>query len=1115
MELVGQRWSIAKQPGVGSGLRQYDVHIDKKVFEMADLSPCANALLDAQLGSPQTHRAATAERSSGQECLEVKRARAKRVVAILEEWGADSTLLTGALLGPFVGSGGIAENAIAQACGSEVAQLCRLYHDHLASMPLSDRPDSITPRLLARLFLAGYCEPKLAIIGAASLWQQCVPAIEQGAASDHVLAIEARSVLIPLLGMLGMWQPRTTLETLLARSSNRQEDTEIQENAPDVARRSHQQLYFEVKAALMRALPTALLRMREKSSSGEGSRASSVDVLSVDVVMENEAACYLALYQIHRLWRPEEGAVHDYVGASKINGYRCLQTSVQAIHNDNTARIRFHIRTSEMDEINNWGVAAIYMRKKLQTHLPHAWWTQRQATYQRLCRAPIGALPETLYVFSPQGQVFEFERGCTVVDYAYQVSSELAAQCVRFLINDQVVRPTMILHHMDVVELEHEVGAPGPTRLWLSAARTGRARTHIDRFLKRRGGFSDAGRRVLGRRLAALESYYGFSLPKHRVEQGLILATRRLNLPNSETLLEKIANGVVAPDKLLHPLFSEEMISQLEFPDDFKVGPSQIRLAQCCRPRPGEDILGRLRMRGTRVQRVTVHKAACKIAVASQDLMVPRWRLHPALNEFAELDIVAIDEPGLLGDTLQIVYDKQSNVTLHQVSATAQRGTAHISLTIEASDDEQIAEIMQELEGQASHTIETVRRMKPSLSVLGQLNRARTSSASNPYSRLPVSEREMLFGRNDELAHIRKLLDSNTTVIYLRGRKRVGKTSMLLHLRDYYLDRKQFVPCYVDFQMFGTVADGQILYEIANTAYHYLQRDGRLGEIGPPLREIFSESPANQFSSYLQQIQSHFAPRRLVLLIDEFSVVMDAYRTGRLADIFFFQWRGILQAISANITTLMVVQQRAIELAQAPQSPVQDQHPDPCWQVLELGASLSLKPLRDKDTRSLIERPTRNYLTYSAQALDRVVAFTGPSPFIVQAFCHALVQHMADQQHRTVAVQDVEAVAGQFMDINENLFDYAALGAGSHTSAICAAIGSLSGADNSPVALEALESKLTRLDRTAINRGIQSLCEQGILRDTESHHWQFTSLLFQKWIRTNIPDAHAPYSRTE
>ncbi|MCB0206671.1 MAG: hypothetical protein KDH89_17760, partial [Anaerolineae bacterium] len=109
---------------------------------------------------------ATAEQGSGQEGLAMVRGSAGQVVRILKDWGADDTLLATALLGEFAGSGVVSENDVASTCGDEVAHLCRLYNTHLASSPASDRRDSVSSQSLACLFLAGYREPRLAIIGA-------------------------------------------------------------------------------------------------------------------------------------------------------------------------------------------------------------------------------------------------------------------------------------------------------------------------------------------------------------------------------------------------------------------------------------------------------------------------------------------------------------------------------------------------------------------------------------------------------------------------------------------------------------------------------------------------------------------------------------------------------------------------------------------------------------------------------------------------------------------------------------------------------------------------------------------------------------------------------------
>ncbi len=92
------------------------------------------------------------------------------------------------------------------------------------------------------------------------------------------------------------------------------------------------------------------------------------------------------------------------------------------------------------------------MRRRLHAGLPHAWWNEAaEGRAQIAPSAPAGSLPETLYVFSPQGQLFRFHRGCTVVDYAYNVHTDLADQCEAFYVNDELVELNTPLHHLDLV----------------------------------------------------------------------------------------------------------------------------------------------------------------------------------------------------------------------------------------------------------------------------------------------------------------------------------------------------------------------------------------------------------------------------------------------------------------------------------------------------------------------------------------------------------------------------------------------------------------------------------------------------------------------------------------
>jgi len=1025
-----------------------------------------------------------------------------QVIALLSAWGAGEELLAAALLAPLVQEGRLTAGEIAHACGAEAAGMSQGLADHVEALAEgAPRADSRPPSL-AQLFLAGYCDPRLAIAAAAWLWVRCGPAGEETARPTQAGPTETQRALVLLLEMLGMWGPRRTLGLWLQQPTGKPEPDGDARPRPEASLDAQQELFREVEQTLALALPAAQVRRRMVSPVLPDRRADALGTLGVDVLVEDEAACYRALYEIRRLWRPAERMVQDYIAASKVNGYRCLRTAASLSWHGSAAPVKFHIMTQEMEEINTWGVAALCMRQQLPTDLPLAWWSKRQLWYPRLLAAPAGALPASVCVFSPQGQVFEFKRGCTVVDYAYQVHSDLADQCVRFVVNGATRGPTTVLRHLDVVELEHEAGAPGPTRVWLDAARTSRARLYVDRFLKRQGGKSFAGRTALDRKLAALEQYYGFTLPQHRIEQMLLQASRHLSPPTLEQLLSAIADGRVAPDRLLHPLFADEILRQVELPEKLPLHPRQVKLCQSCRPRIGEDICGRRRVQREQVAGLTVHRRDCFTLDDPESTEPLRWRLRSVPKAFADLELVAADAPGLLGQALAPIYDKLPAITLHQVSATAQRSTAHIRFTIEADDEQVIDQVVDELRHLPAAAPEAVRRLKPSFYVLERLQRTSAHAAGNPYGRHPVREREMFFGRNAELAAILERVQSSDKILFLRGRKRVGKTSLLWHLRDYHLDPNLFVPCHIDFQLFGGVANSDsLLFDIADAAFHDLQTNGRVGEVDPPMRELFAASPAQRLLEFFMQLRNHFAPRRLVLLLDEFSVVMDAFQQGRLPAEFFLQWRGILQASAADIACIMVVQQHAWETS-APQPATQAAHP--VGQLLEIGASLPLKPLSDADSRELIRRPTRNFLTYTPEALDQVVRLTGSSPFIVQVFCHALVQHMSGQPHHEVTLADVDAAAQQFMGEDETLFIHAMEGAGPSTYAICFGLARLSGPQNAPVALAALAEKLPGLDRATLHTILLVLNEQAIVLEPDPGRWRFASLLFHQWLCANM-----------
>ena len=196
---------------------------------------------------------------------------------------------------------------------------------------------------------------------------------------------------------------------------------------------------------------------------------------TITVLVADEDACFQALRWVHTLYTPVDGGIEDSLFAPNHNGYRSLNVWVVASLPNGRARVSFAIHPAAQQEINEWGVAARLMRSRVATPTPDAWWNDLAASCAKIDVAPIGALPEKLSVFSPKGEIFSFDRGCTVVDFAYAVHSDVAEQCRRFIVNGRPVEPATVLRHLDLVEMEHDPRAPGPTAFG-SRQRTPRGR---------------------------------------------------------------------------------------------------------------------------------------------------------------------------------------------------------------------------------------------------------------------------------------------------------------------------------------------------------------------------------------------------------------------------------------------------------------------------------------------------------------------------------------------------------------------------------------------------------------------------------------------------------------
>ncbi|HRV94536.1 MAG TPA: TGS domain-containing protein [Anaerolineae bacterium] len=1032
------------------------------------------------------------------------------VAQILAKWNAEPDLQAAGLLHSLIFKGVLSTEAVSSACDKRTAFLCEQYCDILKQSPETQRHGK--PGVLRRikLFIAAYCDPALAFLGVASLWDHFILARQSEPAFQRLFATEVQEVMLPLLDMLGISVLKTEVETWVLQQGKHRQDYHYLTKRLAQTQELRLQTFEHVRQKLISHLPGANLSYKSQTPSqiydpqfSEKAHPETLQRLLVDILVDTEAECYTALRWIHRLWQPVEYSLVDHIGVSQTSGERSLQTTVTVLLNSQSLRTVFNIRTHEMEQINRWGLAALQMRDHRQADLPRAWWSHRDESFAKICSAPMGALPETMYVFSPQGELFRFHRGCSVVDYAYQVHSEVAHQCKRFKINGEVVGPATILHHLDLVELERDPQFPGPNQTWLNAARTSRARSNIERILKRQARNQNEGRAVLNHQLRELSEHYRIDIPEHRIEQVLQQAARHLNFEQVEDLLAAIAAGRVSSEPILHPIFATEIVRQVETPESIRLFPHQLSLAQCCKPRPGDEIIGRPRYRDQEVIHLKIHQANCNY-ITKRNLAgeIPlRWRLQPQLKAVARLEMTALAKDTLLYDVMKLFRKNMPNITIHKVDAIARSGMVRVNLTVEAKDQSLIDKISQDLKVLPGHTISEVRQMKLLLSEREELVKPASLSGFNPYRRQPVKDREMFFGRSAELDTVSNLLRAGTGVIVVQGQRRVGKTSLLLHLKKYYLNRFGVLPVFIDFQLFGRLSDATFYYEIANAVYNDLQDESQAGDLEPPLRELFEWSPPAELIKYLKNVQRHFGLNKLVLLIDEFSRTIDAYQQQRLDRTFFEQWRGVIQATIPEVSYIMVIQQQSYNQLQS----LDDQTTvAPIWHLLELGEPMTLKPLDEKAARQLIERPTYNILEYSPEAIRQVWRLAGGSPFLIQAFCFNLVRFMAYKGDRHVTLADIELVQAEFMRPNESLFAHlldiiqiekAAL--------ICRHLVRLTNGQDQVVSPAELTEVLPNVSKKRMLSTLKQLTHQHILIEPEPKTWMFASLLFSRWLAVN------------
>jgi GTP diphosphokinase / guanosine-3',5'-bis(diphosphate) 3'-diphosphatase len=561
--------------------------------------------------------------------------------------------------------------------------------------------------------------------------------------SERQLAIsqETRDIFAPLADRLGLGRIKWELEDLSFKYIEAEDYRRIQDlvaekrtareariaNVTEMIR--HRLDRANIKYVDISGRPKHLYSIYQKMRYQKKEFSEIYDLTAIRIIVESNHECYLALAEIHDVFKPIPGRFKDYIGLPKNNRYQSLHTTVVGFTG---TPLEVQIRTLEMHNVAEYGIAAHWKYKqtgksdKAGTESPDSSkstttrrtevdekfaWLRQLLEWQNDVKDAIEfddhlkdhLLERDVYVFTPKGEVVSLRQGSTAVDFAYRIHTEVGNHCAGAKVNDRIVPLSRMLVNGDIVEIITRENSR-PSLDWLNFVVSPGARNRITQWYKRSHRDENVAR---GRELLERE------LGKNGLEallksEPMLAVAQRCNYVTVEDLLAGLGYGEITQKTVVNRL--REMVKDREDPTELppttapKTTSSQSsdfpilgiegllhHLAGCCSPIPGEPIIGIV----TRNSGISVHRQGC-VNVEQMDgnrLLPVSWNTQVAKEKPrtypVSVQLEVLDRVGVLKDILSRLTDNKINVRSANVITHYAR-PAMIDLSIEVSDKSQL-----------------------------------------------------------------------------------------------------------------------------------------------------------------------------------------------------------------------------------------------------------------------------------------------------------------------------------------------------------------------------------------------------------------------------------------
>jgi len=660
------------------------------------------------------------------------------VAAQCAEWKLDAQALMAALLHDAMEDCGVAKSDLIERFGTSVAELVDGL-TKLEKLHFNTREEN-QAESFRKMLLAMARDVRVILIKLADRTHNMRTLADAPREKWSRIASETLDIYAPIAYRLGLNQTYRELQDLSFRFLNPWRHailTKAVAKARSRRRDLIQKVHADLDATFAQQDMTVRIAGREKTifsiykkmEEKNLSFAQVTDIYGFRIIVPHLIDCYTALGLLHQLYKPVPGKFKDHIAISKINGYQSLHTTLVGPSGIN---VEFQIRTETMHLVAETGVAAHWMYKETShddvrqnDHMSSKWLQSlldiqdenRDAT-EFWEHVKVDLFPDAVYVFTPKSQIMAMPRGATVVDFAYAIHSNVGDHTFSAKINNEPVILRTEVKNGDVIEIITSPDAT-PNPAWLGFVRTARARSKIRQHIKTlaQTESENLGEKMLLQALRAegIEHLPDNKGPKSTVWDKLLrfsgnktqseLMTdiglgKRIASIVAKRLAKLLADSGEKPDALLltrERFVTGDNIAQASVSIDGSESTS-VRFAHCCRPIPGDSIVGYL----GRGEGLTIHMGDCLVAKKlhnkdSERFINVEWSDEPARTFETGIVVTVTNGKGVLASVASALAAGEADITQVDMTNESSHGVMELRFVIGVRDLSQLETVFKQL----------------------------------------------------------------------------------------------------------------------------------------------------------------------------------------------------------------------------------------------------------------------------------------------------------------------------------------------------------------------------------------------------------------------------------